>query len=191
MSRSRGCAAKGTTSRSLRRPSPSASANQLLGKRTSRHDSWPRPTCAGAARPGQASRVRRRRTPPSRKAEQSGAVRGMMSAMLLAVDVGNTQTVFGLYVGDELGERFRIATESQRTGDELGALLSDFLDFDALAGIARSSTVPRLIRVYEHVAWRWAKAPLLVVGPGVKTGIQIQYEDQRGVGRARVLNADG
>jgi type III pantothenate kinase len=109
--------------------------------------------------------------------------------MLLAVDVGNTQTVFGLYVGDELGERFRIATEAQRTGDELGALLSDFLDFDSLDGIALSSTVPRLIREYEHVAWRWAKAPLLVVGPGVKTGIQIQYDDPREVGPDRVLNA--
>jgi type III pantothenate kinase len=109
--------------------------------------------------------------------------------MLLAVDVGNTQTVFGLYAGDELGERFRIATESQRTGDELGSLLSDFLDFASLDGIALSSTVPRLIREYEHVAERWAKAPLLVVGPGVKTGIQIQYDDPREVGPDRVLNA--
>src|SRR3954467_3180764 len=109
--------------------------------------------------------------------------------MLLAVDVGNTQTVFGLYAGDELGERFRIATEAQRTGDELGALLSDFLDFDALDGIALSSTVPRLIREYEHVAWRWAKAELLVVGPGVKTGIQIHYDDPREVGPDRIVNA--
>jgi type III pantothenate kinase len=109
--------------------------------------------------------------------------------MLLAVDVGNTQTVFGLYAGAELGERFRIATEAQRTGDELGALLSDFLDFAALDGIALSSTVPRLIREYEHVAERWAKAPLLVVGPGVKTGIAIQYDDPREVGPDRVLNA--
>src|SRR6478672_11192559 len=109
--------------------------------------------------------------------------------MLLAVDVGNTQTVFGLFDGSELGERWRIATESQRTGDELGALLSDFLDFDSLDGIALSSTVPRLIREYEHVAERWAKAPLLVIGPGVRTGIQIQYDDPREVGPDRVMNA--
>ena len=63
--------------------------------------------------------------------------------MLLAVDVGNTQTVFGLYEGAELGERWRIATEAQRTGDELGALLGDFLDFAAIDGICLSSTVPR------------------------------------------------
>src|SRR5437764_4205508 len=109
--------------------------------------------------------------------------------MLLAVDVGNTETVFGLYQGAELGERWRIATEAHRTGDELGALLDDFLELDGLEGIALSSTVPRLIREYEHVAWRWAKAPLLVVGPGVKTGIQIQYDDPREVGPDRVLNA--
>jgi type III pantothenate kinase len=109
--------------------------------------------------------------------------------VLLAVDVGNTQTVFGLYEGEALGERFRIATEAQRTGDELGALLADFIDFDSLDGICLSSTVPRLIREYEHVAERWAKAPLLVIGPGVKTGIQIQYDDPREVGPDRVMNA--
>src|SRR2546423_5476848 len=109
--------------------------------------------------------------------------------MLLAVDVGNTQTVFGLYEGEELGERFRIATEAQRTGDELGALLDDFLDYDALDGICLSSTVPRLIREYEHVAERWAKTPLLVIGPGVKTGIPILYDDPREVGPDRIMNA--
>jgi type III pantothenate kinase len=109
--------------------------------------------------------------------------------MLLAVDVGNTQTVFGLYDGDALGERWRIATEAHRTGDELGALLGDFLDLSALDGICLSSTVPRLIREYEHVAERWAHAPLLVVGPGVKTGIQIHYDDPREVGPDRIMNA--
>src|SRR4029077_941172 len=109
--------------------------------------------------------------------------------MLLAVDVGNTQTVFGLYDGDELGERWRIATEAHRTGDELGALLSDFLDVTGLDGIALSCTVPRLIREYEHLAERWAKVPLLVVGPGVKTGIPIQYDDPREVGPDRIMNA--
>jgi type III pantothenate kinase len=109
--------------------------------------------------------------------------------VLLAVDVGNTQTVFGLYDGDALGERWRIATEAHRTGDELGALLADFLDLDGLEGICLSSTVPRLVREYEHVAERWARAPLLVVGPGVKTGIQIHYDDPREVGPDRIMNA--
>jgi type III pantothenate kinase len=109
--------------------------------------------------------------------------------MLLAVDVGNTQTVFGLYDGEALGERFRIATEAQRTGDELGALLDDFVDFDALDGICLSSTVPRLIREYEHVAERWAKVALLVIGPGVKTGIPIQHDAPHEIGPDRIVNA--
>src|SRR6202008_194064 len=70
------------------------------------------------------------------------------AAMLLAVDVGNTQTVFGLYEGEELGDRWRIATESHRTGDELGALLADFLDLGTVDGICLSSTVPRLLPEY-------------------------------------------
>src|SRR6266568_80753 len=109
--------------------------------------------------------------------------------MLLAVDVGNTQTVFGLYDGPELGERWRIATEAQRTGDELGALLDDFLDYDALDGISLSSTVPRLIREYEHLAERWAKVPLLVIGPGVKTGIRIQHDAPHEIGPDRIVNS--
>ena len=109
--------------------------------------------------------------------------------MLLAVDVGNTQTVFGLYEGEELGDRWRIATEAHRTGDELGALLADFLDLGAIDGICLSSTVPRLVPEYEHVAERWAKAPLLVLGPGVATGISIRYDDPREVGPDRIANS--
>src|ERR1700758_131773 len=109
--------------------------------------------------------------------------------VLLAVDVGNTQTVFGLYDGAELGERWRIATEAQRTGDELGALLTDFLDPKVLDGICLASTVPRLIREYESLAARGAKAPLLAVGPGVATGIAIHYDDPREIGPDRIANS--
>src|SRR5439155_1046276 len=109
--------------------------------------------------------------------------------MLLAVDVGNTQTVFGLYEGADLGERWRIATEAQRTGDELGALLGDFLDLSAIDRICLSSTVPRLVPEYEHVAERWAKAELLVIGPGVRTGIPIEHDAPRDVGPDRIVNA--
>src|SRR5437763_2880310 len=109
--------------------------------------------------------------------------------MLLSVDVGNTQRVFGLYDGLALGGRWRIATEAQRTGDELGALLADFLDFGALDGICLSCTVPRLIREYEHVAERWVKAPLLVIGPGIMTGIPVQHDAPAEIGPDRIVNA--
>jgi len=109
--------------------------------------------------------------------------------LLLTVDVGNTQTVFGLYDGDALGERWRIATEAHRTGDELGALLGDFLAFTGLEGICLSSTVPRLLREYESLAERWAHVELLVLGPGVSTGVPVRYDDPREVGPDRIANA--
>src|SRR3954465_13467798 len=109
--------------------------------------------------------------------------------MLLAGGAGNTQTVFGLYDGPELGERWRIATEAHRTGDELGALLADFLGFGELDGICLSCTGPRLIREYEHVAERWVKARLLVIGPGIKTGIPVQHDAPHEIGPDRIVNA--
>ena len=72
--------------------------------------------------------------------------------MLLAVDVGNTQTVLGLYDGDRLTEDWRVATERTRTGDELGVLLGGMLDLDAVDGICLASTVPTLIREWERLA---------------------------------------
>jgi type III pantothenate kinase len=109
--------------------------------------------------------------------------------MLLAVDVGNTQTVFGLYDGGRLTDNWRVATEPERTGDELGVLLGGFLDVDALDGICLSCTVPSLVRSYEEFAGRWARARLLAVGPGVRTGIPIRYDDPREVGADRIVNA--
>ena len=109
--------------------------------------------------------------------------------MLLAVDAGNTQTVLGLFENGELGDHWRVATERDRTGDELGVLLAGLLDLDAVDGICLSSTVPSLVRSYEDCAERWAGAPILVVGPGAKTGIPIRYDDPREVGPDRIANA--
>jgi len=109
--------------------------------------------------------------------------------MLLAVDVGNTQTVFGLFQDGRLAEHWRVATEAHRTGDELGALVGRFIDLGVVGGVCLSSTVPALVREYEVFAERWAKAPLLVLGPGVRTGIPIRYDDPREVGPDRIANA--
>ena len=109
--------------------------------------------------------------------------------MLLAIDVGNTQTVLGLFDGERLAEQRRLATDSNRTGDELGALLGEMLDLDAVDAICLSATVPALVREYELFAGRYAKAPILVVGPGAKTGIAVRYDDPREVGPDRIVNA--
>ena len=109
--------------------------------------------------------------------------------MLLAVDAGNTQTVFGLYRDAELLEHWRVATEAQRTADELGALIGRFVDLEQVDGVCLSSTVPVLVREYEGFAERWAEAPILVVGPGVRTGIPIKHDAPREIGPDRLMNA--
>ena len=102
--------------------------------------------------------------------------------MLLTVDVGNTQTVLGLWDDHELTDHWRLATEHSTTADELGVLLGGLLDLDGIDGICLASTVPVLVREWEALAQKWAHAPLLVVGPGVRTGIPIRYDDPREVG---------
>ena len=109
--------------------------------------------------------------------------------MLLAVDVGNTQTALGLYRDEELVDHFRLATDRNRTGDELGVTLAALFDLEDVEGICLSTTVPALEREWERVAQRWLRAPLLTLGPGVRTGIPIRYDDPREVGPDRIANA--
>ena len=109
--------------------------------------------------------------------------------MLLAVDVGNTQTALCLYRDAELVDHWRLATERSSTADELGVLLSGLLDFETVEGICLASTVPVLVREWELLAAKWAHAPVLVVGPGVKTGIPIRYDDPRELGPDRIANS--
>ena len=90
--------------------------------------------------------------------------------MLLAVDVGNTQTVLGLFDGERLTENRRLASVASRTSDELGALIGEMFDLETVDGICLSSTVPALVREFELFAERWAKAPILVVGPRCEDG---------------------
>src|SRR5574340_432762 len=97
--------------------------------------------------------------------------------MLLAVDVGNTQTALGLYDGERLVDHWRLATERSTTADELGVVLAGLLELEAVDGICLASTVPVLVREWELLASKWAHAPLLVVGPGIRTGIPIRYDD--------------
>src|SRR2546423_5270969 len=143
-----------------------------------------------------AARARRRSSPPRPSPRRSASrsprtttSNSVADRVLLAIDVGNTQTVLGLYDGDRLTEHWRIATEEHRTGDELGALFGRLLDLGSLSGICLSSTVPRLVREYEELGERWAKAPLLVVGPGIRTGITMRHDAPREVGPDRIVNS--
>jgi type III pantothenate kinase len=97
--------------------------------------------------------------------------------------------VLGLFEGEHLAERRRLGTEAERTGDELAVLLRGLFDLDGLGGICLASTVPALVRSYEDFAERWARTPILVVGPGIRTGIAMRHDDPREVGPDRIVNA--
>jgi type III pantothenate kinase len=109
--------------------------------------------------------------------------------VLLAIDVGNTQTVLGIFEGDRLAETWRLATEPRRTGDELGLTLGGLVDVESVDGVALACVVPALLRSYEEVAARWGDLPLLVLGPGTRTGIPVRSDDPREVGPDRIANA--
>src|ERR1700744_4572651 len=114
--------------------------------------------------------------------------------MLLVVDVGNTQTHFGTFRGEELVEHWRFATVRQSTADELGAALRNLLDlrgygFADVESAIVSSTVPQLEPEWEEMAGRYLGHPMLTVGPGLKTGLAIRYDNPREVGADRLGNA--
>ncbi len=114
--------------------------------------------------------------------------------MILAVDVGNTHTVIGLYQGKKLTQHWRLLTEAERTADEYGVLLRSLfsayeLIFSAVQGIAVSCVVPPMNNVMEELAQKYFRLHPLVVGPGVKTGMPILYDNPREVGADRIVNA--
>jgi type III pantothenate kinase len=97
--------------------------------------------------------------------------------------------VFGLFDHDRLTEQFRVGTDPAHTGDELAVLLRAFADLETLDGIALCTSVPQLASAYASFAERWAGVELLVLGPGVSTGVPIRYDDPREVGPDRIANA--
>jgi type III pantothenate kinase len=117
--------------------------------------------------------------------------------MLLAIDVGNTQTVVGLFNGTELADHWRIATDAHRTSDELALMIQQFLGFhgfsfdDAVTGVAVSSVVPRVTAELRQMTQRYFGLPALVVEPGVRTGMPILYDNPKEVGADRIANAVG
>ena len=116
--------------------------------------------------------------------------------MLLAVDVGNTQTHFGVFREgeDRLAEHWRFATVRQSTSDELGAALSNLLalrgmSFEDVRHSIVSSTVPELSEQWMQMSERYLRERVLVVGPEIRTGMPIRTDNPREVGADRLVNA--
>jgi type III pantothenate kinase len=114
--------------------------------------------------------------------------------MILAIDVGNTQTVIGLFEGEALGGHWRIATEAQATADEIrikigGLLESESLTWGHVERVIVSSVVPRLSEAYDEAARKATGQAPMTVGPGLKTGLPIRYDNPHEVGADRIVNA--
>jgi type III pantothenate kinase len=124
--------------------------------------------------------------------------------MLLTIDAGNTQTVFGLYergsgkhdgAGAGLVEHWRLSTDVQRTSDEYAVLLRNFLDsigYDLdteITGVAICSGVPRVLANLRQMVARYVECDPVVIEPGVRTGMPILYDNPKEVGADRIANA--
>ncbi|HVA76325.1 MAG TPA: type III pantothenate kinase [Candidatus Binataceae bacterium] len=115
--------------------------------------------------------------------------------MLITVDVGNSHTVIGIYEGERLTHHWRIQTVPERTTDEHGALLNTLLLGAGIEpgfkpeGVAIACVVPPLNQAMEQLSERYFRCAPLMVGPGIKTGMPILYENPKEVGADRIVNA--
>ena len=114
--------------------------------------------------------------------------------MLLAIDVGNTNIVLGLFQGDKLGARWRIRTIHEKTADEYGVLIDQLFRHEEhapgqVSSAVIASVVPPLTPVFDRVCRDYLGQEPLLVDTGVRTGIRIRYENPREVGADRVAHA--
>lgn len=114
--------------------------------------------------------------------------------MLLVIDVGNSNIVLGIYDGDQLIRDWRVSTDKSKTTDEYGILFHELfhlagIGFSDIKDIIVSSVVPTLTGVLEKLARQYFGASPYVVGPGIKTGMPIHYDNPKEVGADRIVNA--
>lgn len=114
--------------------------------------------------------------------------------MLLVIDVGNTNIVLGIFDGKTLGDHWRISTDRLRTTDEYGVLIRNLFylnnaNAEEIDAIIISSVVPPVMPTLERMCQRYFGIAPLIIGPGVKTGMDIKYDNPREVGADRIVNA--
>lgn len=114
--------------------------------------------------------------------------------LILVMDVGNTNIVLGVYNEEKLISEWRISTDIKRTADEYGVLiiqlfLQSKLDPDDIEGVIISSVVPSVMYSLQRMVEKYFEINPLIVGPGMKTGINIKYDNPKEVGADRIVNA--
>jgi type III pantothenate kinase len=113
--------------------------------------------------------------------------------MLLAIDIGNTNIVLGLYKERKLVTHWRLFTQAERTADEYGVIISHLVALegfrcDQIRAIIASCVVPPMVSVTQELALKFFKIEPLMVGPGIKTGMPILYDSPKDVGADRIVN---
>lgn len=114
--------------------------------------------------------------------------------MILVFDVGNTNIVLGAYKGDKLLDFWRVSTDTQKTADEYGIIIKQMFihegyNIDDVKAVIISSVVPPIMYTLEHMTKKYFKKEPLVIGPGIKTGMNIKYDNPKEVGADRIVNA--
>ncbi|MBU3192158.1 type III pantothenate kinase [Clostridium bowmanii] len=114
--------------------------------------------------------------------------------MILVLDVGNTNTVLGIFKEKELLVEWRLSTDAQKTADEYGIQVMQLfyqsnIKIGHIKGVIISSVVPNIMYSLEHMIRKYFKLTPIVVGPGVKTGINVKYDNPKEVGADRIVNA--
>lgn len=117
-----------------------------------------------------------------------------MNFLLLVIDVGNTNIVLGIYKGKELKYNWRLSTDKDKTSDEYGLVLHQIfeynrIDINEIEDIIISSVVPNLMHSLPSMCTKYFKKKPMVIGPGVKTGMNIKYDNPKEVGADRIVNA--
>lgn len=114
--------------------------------------------------------------------------------MILVIDVGNTNIVLGIYSKEKLIKNWRISTDKNKTYDEYGVLINQFFEYEgidrvSIKSVIISSVVPTIMHSLEHMSKSYFGKEPIVVGPGIKTGLNIKYENPKEVGADRIVNA--
>lgn len=114
--------------------------------------------------------------------------------MILVFDVGNTNIVLGVYEGNRMITSWRLSTDKSKTADEYGMLLKELFTHEGInmaeaKAVVISSVVPTLMYSLQHAVNKYCRVRPLIVGPGIKTGIDIKYDNPKEVGADRIVNA--
>jgi type III pantothenate kinase len=114
--------------------------------------------------------------------------------MILVIDVGNTNIVLGIYESKKLVNFWRVKTDAEKTSDEYGMIINQLFElqgfkFSDIQAVVICSVVPPIMYTLEHMARKYFRREPLIVGPGIKTGMNIKYDNPKEVGADRIVNA--